>query len=58
MCPIPTFRWALFFESEEGVRSYGNEGITGGLKEAMKVGEDALKGLVGRESLRLRTPTA
>ena len=43
---------ALFFESEEGVRSYGNEGITGGLKEAMKVGENALKGLVGSETFR------
>ncbi len=35
---------ALFFESEEGVRSYGNEGVTGGLKEALKIGENALRG--------------
>ena len=35
---------ALFFESEEGVRSYGNEGVTGGMKEAMAVGEAALRG--------------
>ena len=35
---------ALFFMSAEGVRSFGNEGVTGGLKEAMAVGEAALKG--------------
>lgn len=35
---------ALFFEASEGVRSYGNEGVTGGLKEAMAMGEHALKG--------------
>ena len=35
---------ALFFEAAEGVRSYGNEGVTGGMKEAMAVGEKALRG--------------
>ena len=35
---------ALFFMSAEGVRSFGNEGVTGGMKEAMAVGEAALKG--------------
>ena len=35
---------ALFFESAEGVRSYGNEGVTGGFKEAMAMGEHALRG--------------
>ncbi len=35
---------ALFFSAGEGVRSYGNEGVTGGLKEAMAVGENALRG--------------
>lgn len=51
-CHVGPGALALFFESEEGVRSYGNEGITGGLKEAMKVGENAIKGLVDRESIR------
>ncbi|MCR5089365.1 MAG: DegV family protein [Oscillospiraceae bacterium] len=46
---------ALFFESEEGVRSYGNEGVTGGLKEALKIGENALKGTwkVGETALKI-----
>ena len=35
---------ALFFMSAPGVRSFGNEGVTGGMKEAMAVGEAALKG--------------
>ena len=35
---------ALFFLSVEGVRSFGNEGVTGGMKEAMAVGEAALMG--------------
>lgn len=35
---------ALFFEAAEGVRSYGNEGVTGGFKEAMAVGERVFKG--------------
>lgn len=35
---------ALFFEASEGVRSYGNEGVTGGFKEAMAVGESVFKG--------------
>ena len=34
------------------MRSYGNEGITGGLKEAMKVGENALKGITGSETFK------
>jgi DegV family protein with EDD domain len=51
-CHVGPGALALFFESEEGVRSYGNEGITGGLKEAMKVGENALKGLTGSETFR------
>ncbi|MBQ5406667.1 MAG: DegV family protein [Oscillospiraceae bacterium] len=51
-CHVGPGALALFFESEEGVRSYGNEGITGGLKEAMKVGENALKGLTGSESFQ------
>ena len=51
-CHVGPGALALFFESEEGVRSYGNEGITGGLKEAMKVGENALKGLVSAEAIR------
>ncbi len=51
-CHVGPGALALFFESEEGVRSYGNEGITGGLKEAMKVGENALKGLVGSETFQ------
>ena len=37
---------ALFFEASAGVRSYGDEGVTGGLKEAMAVGENALKGVL------------
>ena len=51
-CHVGPGALALFFESEEGVRSYGNEGITGGLKEAMKVGENALKGLTGSETFK------
>ena len=35
---------ALFFSASEGVRSYGNEGVTAGLKEALAVGENALRG--------------
>ena len=34
---------ALFFLSEPGVRAYGDEGVTGGVKEAMAVGENALR---------------
>ena len=51
-CHVGPGALALFFESEEGVRSYGNEGITGGLKEAMKVGENALKGITGTETFK------
>ncbi|MBR1456911.1 MAG: DegV family protein [Oscillospiraceae bacterium] len=35
---------ALFFEAADGVRSFGNEGVTGGMKEALAVGEAALRG--------------
>ncbi len=34
---------ALFFVASAGVRAYGDEGVTGGLKEALAVGERALR---------------
>ncbi len=36
---------ALFFESSPGVRLYGEEGVSGSLKDALKVGEKALSKL-------------